>query len=284
MSVIDAHCHVWERWPYTPPVPDPQSRARLEQLLYEMDRAGVAHSVIVCAAIGDNPANTAYAFEAADRHPGRFTVFPDIECRWADSYHTPGAADRLRAAAARWPMRGFAHYLDEAEDAGWLTGEEGRAFFGAASELGLIASLSVLPHQMAGVRRLARTFPALRLICHHYAHLGPRWGRAADLVPQVTAAAAEPNIFVKLSGMGNVAGPDDEYPYASLHWITAAIIEAFGPDRLVWGSDYPVSRRHMTYAQTRALVERHAPLDEAARAGVMGGNMGRLLADAGLGR
>ena len=37
--VIDSHTHAWKYWPYQPPVPDPESRGRVEQLLWEMDRA-----------------------------------------------------------------------------------------------------------------------------------------------------------------------------------------------------------------------------------------------------
>ena len=40
--IVDAHCHAWATWPYQPPVPDPESRGRIEQLLFEMDQNGVS--------------------------------------------------------------------------------------------------------------------------------------------------------------------------------------------------------------------------------------------------
>ena len=53
--IIDSHCHAWATWPYKPPVPDPESRGRVEQLLHEMDVNGVDQAVIVCAQIDHNP-------------------------------------------------------------------------------------------------------------------------------------------------------------------------------------------------------------------------------------
>ena len=45
--IIDSHSHAWPRWPYQPPVPDGDSRGRIEQLLHEMDRHGVDQAVLV---------------------------------------------------------------------------------------------------------------------------------------------------------------------------------------------------------------------------------------------
>src|SRR5690606_27243251 len=97
---------------------------------------------------------------------------------------------------------------------------------------------------------------------------------AADLV---RAAASRPNIFVKVSGMGNVAAPEDEYPYVQLAWIPRLLRESFGPDRLIWGSDYPVSHRHMTYGQALAMTTRHGPFTAEEQAAVLGGTITRLL-------
>lgn len=274
--IVDSHCHVWERWPYDPPVPDAHSRARAEQLLFEMDRCGVEHAVIICAAIGDNPRNTDYAFEAALRHPGRFTVFPDLECRWMPEFRAPGAAERLSSALERWDFVGFTLYPPVDDDCCWFVEPEGQAFFALAAGHRLMASLSVLPHQIPIVARVARRFPELTILCHHYAHLGVRTAGNGGLAALI-AAAEHPNIVIKVSGAGNVAGPEDEYPYARLGWIFESLRHAFGHNRLVWGSDYPVSRRHMTYAQTLALVARHAALTESERKAVLGQTMRDLL-------
>lgn len=274
--ILDAHCHVWERWPYQPPVPDPDTRARAEQLLFEMDNNGVERAVIICAGIGDNPRNADYAFEAAERHTGRFVVFPDIECRWSETFRKPGARARLEEALARWRFAGFTMYLAEDEDGGWLTGEEGRAFFQLAEFHALVVSLSVLPGQMPAVCRLAELFPTLPILLHHHAFLGPRTETTPGALALVLKGTRHRNLFIKISGMGNVAAPADEYPYTRLVWIPEVLKRAYGPERLVWGSDYPVSRRHMTYKQALAMATRHGPFSEAELPPVLGGTMAAL--------
>lgn len=275
--IIDGHCHVWENWPYQPPVPDVATRARAEQLLYEMDAHGVERAVVICARLGDNAGNVDYAMEAAARHPGRLIVFPDLESKWLPDYQTPGARDRLERALRRWSFRGFTLYLTEEEDGSWLTSDEGRAFFALAAERRLIASLSVMPHQAPAVVALAQAFPTLPILLHHFAFVGPRSARTPNSLDLVLAAAQCPNVLIKYSGMGNVAAPEHDYPYADLAYIPQRLAAAFGASRMVWGSDYPVSRRHMTYRQTMRMLERYSPFTPDQLPLVFGGNLARLL-------
>ncbi|MDF0595266.1 amidohydrolase family protein [Psychromarinibacter halotolerans] len=274
--IVDAHCHVWRRWPYEPPVPDPDTRAGVDQLVWHMDRNGVDHAVVIAAAIGDNLDNAADAFAAAAAHPGRLTVFPDLECRWSPTFRTPGAVDRLRAALDRWDMRGFTTYLTEEEDGDWLRGDDAGPFFALAEQRGLIASLSLTPHHLDACATLARRHPGLTILLHHHCHFGPRSATTLKDRPLAHAIASCGNVFVKLSGQGNVAGADEEYPYPDLDWLRAMMVELF-PGRVVWGSDFPVSSRHTTYRQSMNAVLRHTPLTSAGREAAMGGTMARLL-------
>jgi len=275
--IIDSHCHVWERWPYQPPVPDPDSRARAEQLLLEMDQHGVARAVLVAAAIGGNDANNAYVAATAAAHPGRFVPFADIDSRWSPTHHTEGAAARLALAADRFALAGFTHYLDEADPGDWLLSEEGRRFFGLAQARRLIASLSVTPAQMPAVAALAEAFPRLAIVGHHLGFLGPRFAAVADGPRWVIEAARHRNLHIKISGFGTVAAAGEDYPYPGLAWIVRALRDAYGPWRLFWGSDYPVSRRHMTYRQTLDMARRHSGLADADVEIVLGPALERLL-------
>jgi L-fuconolactonase len=275
--IVDAHCHAWERWPYDRPVPDPGRHARAESLLRAMDGSGVDHAVVVCAAIGDNAGNVDYAFEAAARHAGRLTVFPDIECFWQPTFRHPGAPRRLEQALGRWMFPGFAHYLAEAETGDWLTGEEGLEFFGIAARRKLVLSLFAMPHQMPAVRRLADAFPDMPILLHHYGYAGPRSAGTPGALDLVIGAAACPNIHVKFSGIGNIAGPQDAFPFERLQAIPRALAAAFGPSRIVWGSDWPVSGRWMDYGQALSLVRDCGAIAPADLPAVSGGTMARLL-------
>ena len=67
-AILDSHSHAWRRWPYKPEVPDELERARLDQLVYEMDGNGVSEALIVCAAIEANADNIDYVAAARGAH------------------------------------------------------------------------------------------------------------------------------------------------------------------------------------------------------------------------
>src|SRR5690606_17906312 len=152
-----------------PPVPDPDSRARAAQLLFEMEANGVDRAVVICAGIDGNPGNNAYVAAEAARAGGRLVPFIDIDSRWSATYHAAGAADRLEEAFARWRPAGFTHYLREEDPhaADWLLSPDGRAMMEVARKRGLIASLACAPWHMAAFRRVAGLFPEVPILCHH---------------------------------------------------------------------------------------------------------------------
>src|SRR5882757_6927721 len=93
--IVDSHCHAWRYWPYEPPVPDPTSRALVEQLLFEMDQNGVDKAAVVCARIDHNPDDNDYIAECVQQFPDRLYQIADVDCSWTETYHTPGADRRL---------------------------------------------------------------------------------------------------------------------------------------------------------------------------------------------
>ncbi|MBX6773072.1 MAG: amidohydrolase family protein, partial [Chloroflexi bacterium] len=142
--IIDSHCHAWRFWPYQPPVPDPMSRGIVEQLLFEMDQNGVERAAVVCARIDHNPDNNDYVAEAVRRYPGRLYQIADVDCSWTETYHTPGAADRLAATIDRYRIKGFTHYVRSDDDGSWFLSDEGLAFFRVAAERRQIVSLATV--------------------------------------------------------------------------------------------------------------------------------------------
>lgn len=279
--IIDSHCHAWERWPYEPPVPDFHGKGRFEQLLNEMDLNGVDQAFLVCAGIEHNPHNNDYIHRMSRLYSGRIRQVADVDCSWSETYHTPGAADRLRQAAERWSLQAFTHYMKPDDDGSWLYGEDGLAFFGTAAELGLIASIACSPHHHAALHRVAERFPQLTIFVHHLGH--PRVGEKERL-DQVLASARYANMGIKVSGFyySTKQGFWD-FPYAdSIREIVRPLYDTFGPERLYWGSDYPVCLRNMTYPQAIECFRSHCSfIGEADQALIMGENLRRLLDSGG---
>ena len=275
--IIDSHCHAWERWPYQPPVPDFHSKGRFEQLLNEMDANGVDQAFLVCAGIEHNPRNNDYVAQMSALYTGRIRQVADVDCSWSDTYHTPGAADRLRQAAERWPMAAFTHYMKAEDDGSWLLSREGLAFFQAAASLGLIASIACSPHHHKGLHKVAERVPQLPILIHHLGHSGVG---NEDKLEQVLASARYPNIGVKVSGFYYSTRQGFwDFPYAdSIREIVQPLYETFGPRRLYWGSDYPVCLRNMTYSQAIECFRSHCTfISEDDKALIMGENLHRLL-------
>jgi L-fuconolactonase len=274
--IIDSHCHAWDFWPYQPPVPDPEGRGRAEHLLHEMNLNEVAYALVVCAQIDHNPANNTYVAEVCRRYPDRLFQVADVDSLWSHTYHQPGAADRLHAVAERKPIVGFTHYLKFEDEGNWLFSYEGLAFFGAAAERGLLASLSCHPHHQPAIRRVAQHFPQMPILLHHLGH--PKVATPESL-DEILASAAQPNIYVKISGFYyGTAGPRWDFPYRDVHPFVRGIYDAFGAQRMCWGSDYPVVRRAMTYRQSLEAFRTYCDFIPAEdQAWVLGKTLGRLL-------
>lgn len=180
----------------------------------------------------------------------------------------PDAPQKLADLVAREPKiistrfhahRGKQIYLDSFADKGV------RALWEKAVELGLIVELHIGPDYGAQVAEVLRDIPETKALIDHLAE--PHMGNPvefADILELGTAKAEYNNVYMKLSGLGHFA--DDAPLYASAKPFTRRVIEAFGSERMVWGSGAP------------GIVDAHMEgYGEAERARVRGGNLAALL-------
>ncbi len=278
--IIDSHTHAWHRWPYQPPVPDDESRGTVEQLLHEMDRHHVDKAVIICARIDRNPDNNDYAADCVKRYPDRLIQFADVDCAWTETYHTDGAADRLKAAAETYNLSGYTHYLRGDDDGSWFFSDEGQRFFETTTELGLIASIAMGSQHHAPLRKLAEQFPTVPFLCHHMAGARATEEPPYPQLKEILASAKVQNIYVKMSGFAYVSQISWDYPYSDTHRIVQALYDNFGAGRLCWGSDYPVVRNFMTYQHSLEAFRTHCTfISEEDKVEILGGTLHRLLSE-----
>lgn len=283
--IADSHCHAWRHWPYDASVPDTDHKGSVESLLYEMDQHGVERAAVVCARIGHeigpefaNDDDNDYVAAAAQEHPDRLVVVADVDCMWRPEHHQPGAADRLREATDRYALSAFTHYVGPEND-GWFGTDDGQEFFAAAASLDLIASLSLSPAWYPDVRLLAERHPGMPILLHHQGGLTLDAPSLDTDLAALLALADLPNVLVKVSGFHYLTTPSWDYPYArARETVTRPIAEAFGVHRLVWGSDFPAARTHLTYTQSLAVVRDHSPWwDDTELALVLGGTLEQVL-------
>jgi L-fuconolactonase len=279
-GILDSHCHAWRRWPYAPLVPDEDTRGAVEQLLFEMDMHGVAEALVVCAAIENNPDNVDYVAFARERHPGRLHLVADLDCTWSATYHTRGSADRLRALDDRYHLAGFAHYVDDEND-GWLRTEEAEEVFSVAAERRLLISLGASPAWQADLRAIARRYPSVPVLCQTLGGVQADEGPASHALAEVLASSEVSNIYVKAAGFHYSSARGWDYPWPDAVAVLARIVEAYGPHRVCWGSDFPASKRFCTFRQSLEAIRSHCPfLSEQDKRMVLGGTLRTLLAPA----
>ncbi len=277
-AILDCHTHAWRRWPYEPAVPDEDSRATIEQLLFEMDRHAVERALVVCAAIDHNEDNVEYVSRARESHPERLHVVADLDCTWSETYHAAGAPDRLRALAERHELVGFTHYTADHND-GWLRSEEADELFELAAQRRLIVSFGGGPSWQADLRALAARHPSVPVLCHALGVIRAAEGLDSPGLADVLASAAVPNVYIKVCGFHYCAARDWDYPWPDAVAALERIHDAYGPARLCWGSDFPASTRYCTFRQSLEVVRSHCPfLDADELALVLGGNLRGLLA------
>lgn len=275
--IADCHCHAWRRWPYPPLAPDEDGRGTVEQLIYEMDLHGVQFATVVCAAIDNNADNLDYVSFACERHPGRLAMVADHDCSWSATYHAPASAERLSELAERYDLVGFTHYVFEEND-GWLRSGEADSVFALAAERALIVNLAASPAWQADLREIARRHPSVPILCHTLGGILAHEGLASRGLGELLASADVPNIQVKVAGLHYCTDRGWNHPWPDVLAALERIREAYGPERLYWGSDFPASKRFTTYRQALEAVRSHCPfLSEEDLGLILGENLGRLL-------
>lgn len=151
--------------------------------------------------------------------------------------------------------RGKTMYLDSFADPGV------RALWQRAGELGLIIELHIGPDYAAQVREVLREYPDFPVLIDHLAE--PKMGNAVEYADVLDLGRFD-NVTMKLSGLNHFAS--DAPHYLGARTFTRHVVDAFGPDRMVWGSGAP------------GIVDAHLDhLSEADRNKVKGGNLARLL-------
>ncbi len=190
---------------------------------------------------------------------------------WAD-LTSPDFAAALSVLTSTGFLLGIRHQaLAEADPAGWLRSPAVRRGLAVLDAAGLPFDLMIRPAHFRAAREAARDYPGLQFVLDH---LGKPPIAAGELHPwacSLRILAAEPNIACKLSGLQTIASPD--WTYAELAPYIDIALEAFGPARLIFGSDWPVSSQAASYSRVCAVAQAACSgLSGHERAAVLAGN------------
>jgi len=270
---IDAHQHFWSLgrgdYHWLTPASDCLYRdfepGDLQPLLA---RNGILGTVAVQSAA--TVAETEYLLSLANAHPWILGVVG-----WID-IDSPDVASHIDALALNPKVVGVRPMLQDLVEVDWILHPRRATVLKALSETGLVFDALIKPAHLAVVATLAARYPNLPIVIDHGAkpHIGDTetlfaWAQGISILSD------HPQISCKLSGLLTEApagaDADDLNPYVDI------LLDRFGADRLIWGSDWPVLELASDYdGWSRMSDDLLAGLTDEAIAAIRGGNARRI--------
>ncbi|WP_165222559.1 amidohydrolase family protein [Affinirhizobium pseudoryzae] len=266
--IIDAHQHFWlmknreGQWP-------PPELAAIHRDVLPADlephlaATGVQGTVLVQSL--PSIEDTRFMLDLAERHDFILGVVG-----WVD-LKAPDAPARIAELARHPKLKGLRPMLQDLAEDGWIDDPALDPAIAAMLEADLRFDALVLPRHLAALEAFARRHPDLPIVIDHAAKPVIAKGLYSDWRHSMARLAELANVWCKMSGLLTEAGdqrPEAVRPYAE------TVLDLFGVDRVMWGSDWPVLSLAGTYDgwfdQARAMVP------EAALQDIFGGNAQRF--------
>jgi len=252
---VDAHHHVWDlgvrdqAWLREPGLEKINRSFGAAELAPAAAAAGITGTVLV--QVLHSTAETAEFLALAAGEPLIAGVVG-----WVDLTRPDVAATiaELRAAPSGASLVGIRHLVQGEADPQWLTRDDVLRGLRAVAAAQLRYDLLTLPHHLPAATAAVRAVPELTFVLDH---LSKPPIAAGELEPWATAVrrlAAEPNVVCKLSGMVTEADVT-RWTVADLRPYADVVLEAFGPTRLMFGSDWPVCLLAAEYADVVAAAD-----------------------------
>ena len=271
---IDAHHHVWrlERGDYawlTPALPIYRDyglqdlRPLLEAVGPAVPSPGITATVLVQAA--PTEAETHFLLQVARDSSSLVRGVVG----WAD-FAAAAAPARIAALAADPLLKGLRPMLHDIPDREWILRPDVQPALAEIAARDLAFDALIRPPHLPVLLELARRHPALRIVIDHGAKPDIAAGTLQPWAADIARVAHETQAVCKLSGLVTEAAPD--WRVTDLHPYVDHLLHVFGPQRLMWGSDWPVVDLAGGYPRWRDAtlhLLRHLP--DAARDAVLGG-------------
>lgn len=254
--IVDSHVHLWDlaRNPQPWITDEHAAIARTfgpNDLRPLLSASGVDAVIAVQGACLDSDTDTLFEFAKERDWIAAITA-------WVDLLNPRRAETRLDELSARGKLRAVRHLVHAEADAHWITRPPVIESLTLLEERGLILEVPVVfPRHFDDIRVLAARLPRLRIVVDHLGKppLGTDLMRAWE--SELRAAATYGNVFAKVSGL-NTALDDRDWTADDLRAAVEVAVDAFGPQRLLCGSDWPVALLNGTYERvwtaTRDIV------------------------------
>jgi len=248
MLIVDAQVHIWSSGKPTNANHRQVAAFTKDDLLKEMDEAGVDAAVIHPPASWD-PNSNELAVEAARQHPHRLAILGNFPL---DKPESRGLIDGWKK---RPGMLGLRFVFLQPHMKSWPTDGTIDWLWPAAERAGLPIAL-LAGDFLPKLAQVAGQHPRLKLIVDH---LGRSSGAKDDAawanLPAMLALARYPNVAIKATGAPSYSS--EAYPYRNIHGHLKRIYDAFGPERMFWGTD--ITRMPCSWRQCVTMFTEELP-------------------------
>jgi L-fuconolactonase len=269
---LDSHQHFWiydaAQYPWIPPG-SPLQRDRLPGDLAPLLAAeGLEGSIAVQAR--QTLEESHWLLTLAEHH----AIIKGV-VGWVD-LRSPRVEEDLAGLAPHPQFVGVRHVVQDEPDVNFMLGEEFLRGIAALEKFGMTYDILIFPKQLPAAIELARRFPRQPFVLDHIAKPPIKEGGMSPWREQIRELAKAPNVLCKVSGMITEADqtawkPKDLHPYLDV------VFEAFGEDRLMFGSDWPVCLLAGSYAQVLGVVREYiASMPASAQEKILGGNAAKF--------
>jgi len=270
---IDAHQHFWRYRPETHGwITDAMAVLKRDFLPEDLGPLLRAQGLDGCVAVqaAQSLEETRFLLDLADAHP-----FVKAVVGWVDLL-SPDLERGLEALAAHGRLRGVRHIAQDEPDDGWLARPGVVRGIGMLGRFGLTYDILVYARQLPAALALAQALPDQPLVVDHLAKPEVRAKRLEPWRSDIRRLAALPHVHCKLSGLVTEAAWDRWTP-ADLRPYLEVALDAFGPERVMIGSDWPVCLLAGDYPGVLGVVQQSiGSLTEGEQAAVLGRSAARF--------
>jgi L-fuconolactonase len=250
---IDAHQHFWkynpqrDRW-----ITDEMSILKRDFLPEDLTTELRANGIDRCVAVqaDQSEAETEFLLHLAAQHCWIAGVVG-----WLD-LSSAKLPERLAHFSQFKKLRGLRHIVQSEPDDRFVLREEFCRGIARLKDFDLTFDILIYPRQLPAAIELVNKFPEQKFVLDHMAKPSIRTGEIDSWAKQIRIFASHPRVFCKISGLVTEASGKAWLP-AQFDPYLDVVSDAFGPDRLMFGSDWPVCLLAASYRRVRDLVAQY---------------------------
>lgn len=273
MKIIDAHHHAWK---YNPIqygwIDESMSVLKKDFLLQEIHKVfaknGVEGSVLVQAV--ESTEETDFLLRLADQSDMIKGVVGWVDLQSED------VVGKLQEYVGRAKLKGFRHVVQKEPDPSFMLNDNFQRGIDALQQFDFTYDILIFPNQLPAAIQLAKNFPNQSFVLDHIAKPYINDGKISEWAKNLRLLAENENVHCKISGIVTEANWEN-WTYDQIAPYLDVVLEAFGIDRLMYGSDYPVCLLAAPYDTVIGIVKKYftsfPPVDQQK---VFGGNAMRF--------